>query len=69
MMLIYEYEAKNIFKNYGIPIPKGFLAENLEEVDAALSCLSKGTMLKAQVLTGGRGKSGGMRFIVEASGF
>jgi len=57
-MKFYEYKAHEIFRKYGIPVPRGVLAGNPEElVDPPLPCA-----VKAQVLIGGRGKAGGIKF-------
>ena len=57
-MKFYEYKAHEIFRKYGIPVPRGVLATRPEEiVDPPLPCV-----VKAQVLIGGRGKAGGIKF-------
>ena len=57
-MKFYEYKAHEIFRKYGIPVPRGVLATRPEEVvDPPLPCA-----VKAQVLIGGRGKAGGIKF-------
>lgn len=56
-MDIYEYQGKQLFAQYGIPIPKGALAENSENAPF----FENGSVVKAQVLTGGRGKAGAIR--------
>ena len=58
-MKLYEYEAKNIFGKYRIPVQKGVLVENLDDFD--LKDLNFPLVLKAQVLVGGRGKAGGIK--------
>ncbi|MDI9646764.1 MAG: ADP-forming succinate--CoA ligase subunit beta [Archaeoglobales archaeon] len=60
-MRLLEYQAKQIFKNYGIPIPKGEVAKSIEEVEKIAEKFNGKVVLKAQVLVGGRGKSGGVR--------
>src|SRR3989304_1374818 len=56
-MKFYEYKAHEIFRKYGIPVPRGVLASTPEEVvDPPLPCA-----VKAQVLVGGRGKAGGIK--------
>ncbi len=60
-MRLLEYQAKQIFRNYGIPIPKGEVAESIEEVEKIAEKLNGKVVLKAQVLVGGRGKAGGVR--------
>lgn len=59
-MLLYEYEAKQIFKQFGIPTPMGQVANNSEEVRKIVAEFKKPVMLKIQVLAGGRGKAGGV---------
>ena len=57
-MKFYEYKAHEIFHKYGIPVPRGVLASRPEDLmDPPLPCV-----VKAQVLVGGRGKAGGIRF-------
>jgi len=57
-MKFYEYKAHEIFRKYGIPVPRGVLAATPEDlVDPPLPCA-----VKAQVLVGGRGKAGGIKF-------
>ena len=59
-MKMLEYEAKPIFSQYGIPVPKGVLIRSPDEVTAHLTELGDGVVLKAQVDVGGRGKAGGV---------
>src|SRR3990172_4298836 len=57
-MKFYEYKAHEVFRKYGIPVPQGVLASKPEDlVDPPLPCA-----VKAQVLVGGRGKAGGIKF-------
>ncbi len=60
-MKIHEYQARQIFRNYGIPVPDGILCYTVREVENAARELNCMTVVKAQVLTGGRGKSGGVK--------
>ncbi|MCK4828222.1 acetate--CoA ligase family protein, partial [bacterium] len=64
-MKLYEYQAKNIFKENKIPIPSGFVCSNENQVADAFASVGKGqeAVLKSQVLVGGRGKSGGIRIV------
>lgn len=62
-MFLYEYEVKNIFRKFGIPIPEGWVASSPLEVREIIARLNRPAVLKAQVLTSGRGKSGGIRFV------
>src|SRR3989304_2841101 len=57
-MKFYEYKAHEILRKYGIPVPRGVLASKPEDiVDLPLPAA-----VKAQVLIGGRGKAGGIKF-------
>lgn len=58
-MKLYEYAAKEIFSGYGIPIPKSILISNANEAGVAAKKLGT-AVIKAQVMTGGRGKAGGI---------
>lgn len=60
-MNIHEYQAKAILAEYGIKLPVGFLANNIDEaVAAAKKITTKVIVVKAQVHAGGRGKAGGI---------
>ncbi len=61
-MKCYEYEGKRIFEKYNIPIQKGVLAENLTDAISFFQKIKKPCVLKAQVLSGKRGKAGGIKF-------
>ena len=61
-MKLLEYMGKELLKNYGISIQKGFVVSNTDEVREAVKVLDPPYVLKAQVLTGGRGKAGGIKF-------
>jgi succinyl-CoA synthetase beta subunit len=58
---LYEYEAKRLFTKFGIPITTGEVAETKEEAKAFAEKLGKPVILKAQILSGGRGKAGGVK--------
>jgi succinyl-CoA synthetase beta subunit len=58
---LYEYQGKELFRQYGIPVSEGRLATTPEEARAAAAELGGETVVKAQVLTGGRGKAGGIK--------
>jgi succinyl-CoA synthetase beta subunit len=61
-MNIHEYQAKAIFREYGIPVPRGRAAFSVEEAAAAAKELgSPVTVVKAQIHAGGRGKAGGVK--------
>jgi succinyl-CoA synthetase beta subunit len=62
-MKLFEYEAKAMLRKHGVSIPEGILVHTPEEATAAYTALGGGdVVLKSQVLVGGRGKAGGIRF-------
>jgi succinyl-CoA synthetase beta subunit len=60
-MKIHEYQAKEILARYEIPVTKEVLCYTVAEVKAAAEKLGYPCVVKAQVLTGGRGKAGGVK--------
>ena len=63
-MKIHEYQAKKLFAAYGIPVEKHLLCETPAEIRTAFKELgNKTAVVKAQVLTGGRGKAGGVKLV------
>ena len=61
-MNFHEYQAKELFAQYGIPVPAGKIARTPEEaVDAAKSIGGNFWVVKAQIHAGGRGKAGGVK--------
>ncbi|OIP85071.1 MAG: succinate--CoA ligase subunit beta [Porphyromonadaceae bacterium CG2_30_38_12] len=60
-MKIHEYQARQLFREYGIPVPDDILCYTVEEVEAAAKKMNRMTVVKAQVLVGGRGKAGGVK--------
>ena len=60
-MKLHEYQSKNIFSKYGIPIPKGRVATTASEAKQIAEELGGRAVIKAQVLVGGRGKAGGVK--------
>ena len=64
-MKIHEYQAKDILERYGVAVPKGEVANTLEEaLDVAKRLFTggaKGVVVKAQIHAGGRGKGGGVK--------
>ncbi len=74
-MKIHEYQAKELFRKYDIPVPRGAVARTAEEArEAALSLGGFPVVVKAQIHAGGRGKGGGVRLagsadeVIEAAG-
>jgi succinyl-CoA synthetase beta subunit len=58
---LYEYQGKELFKRFGIPVSEGRVATTPDEARAAAEELGTQVVVKAQVLTGGRGKAGGIK--------
>jgi succinyl-CoA synthetase beta subunit len=58
---LYEYQGKELFKRLGIPVSEGRLATTPDEARAAAEEIGGQVVVKAQVLTGGRGKAGGVK--------
>ncbi|HEX5648999.1 MAG TPA: ADP-forming succinate--CoA ligase subunit beta [Steroidobacteraceae bacterium] len=63
-MNLHEYQSKQLFARYGIPVPNGFVAATPQEaVDAAERLGGSVWVVKAQVHAGGRGKAGGVKVV------
>jgi succinyl-CoA synthetase beta subunit len=60
-MKLHEYQSKQIFARYGVPIPKGRVAATASEARAIAEELGGRVVIKSQVLVGGRGKAGGIK--------
>ena len=56
-MNIHEYQAKDILRGAGVPIPPGEVASSAEEAEAIAAKIGGMVVVKAQVHTGGRGKA------------
>src|ERR1039458_6684339 len=65
-MKIHEYQAKAILAQYHVPVPRGHVAYNLEEAEAAARALGGSVVVKAQIHAGGRGKGGGVKVAKDA---
>ncbi len=61
-MNIHEYQGKQIFKKYGVPVPRGIMVKTAEDAEKAAKELgTKVVVVKAQIHAGGRGKGGGVK--------
>ncbi len=61
-MKIHEYQGKEIFRKYGVPVPRGIVARSPDEAEKAAKELgTKIVVVKAQIHAGGRGKGGGVK--------
>ena len=66
-MKIHEYQGKEIFKSYGIPIQECYIFEKIEDAKSTINKVqkefnTKAVVVKAQIHAGGRGKGGGVKF-------
>mgnify|MGYP002149734155 CR=1 FL=1 len=57
-MDLFEYQARDMFEAYGVPVLQGLTADTPEEVEAAAAKIGGVVVVKAQVKAGGRGKAG-----------
>ena len=62
-MKLHEYQAKEVFARYGIPVPRGSVAATAGEARQAAAELGGQAVVKAQVHAGGRGKAGGIKVV------
>lgn len=62
-MKIHEYQAKSVFKRYGIPVPRGDVATAPEKAKEIAKELGSIVVVKAQIHAGGRGKGGGVKLV------
>ena len=67
-MNLHEYQAKQLFSEYGLPVSKGATAETSSEAAAAADIIGGNQwVVKAQVHAGGRGKAGGVKLVSSKS--
>ncbi|WP_329125515.1 ADP-forming succinate--CoA ligase subunit beta [Streptomyces sp. NBC_01465] len=64
-MDLYEHQARELFKDHGIPVPDAAVVAAPREARAAAEALGGPVVVKAQVKTGGRGKAGGVKFAAD----
>ena len=62
-MNIHEFQSKEVFARYGIPVPRGIVASTPAEAKAATQELGGKSVVKAQIHAGGRGKAGGVQLV------
>ncbi|MFM1779469.1 MAG: ADP-forming succinate--CoA ligase subunit beta [Actinomycetota bacterium] len=62
-MDLYEYQARDLFERYNVPVLQGRIADTPEEAEAAAAAIGGTVVVKAQVKTGGRGKAGGVKVV------
>jgi succinyl-CoA synthetase beta subunit len=59
---LHEYQAKELLARYGVPVNEGYVASTADEVEQIATRIGKPVMIKAQVMMGGRGKAGGVKY-------
>ena len=64
-MKIHEYQAKEILRSFGVPVPNGAVARTPEEAEAIAKDLGGAVVVKAQIHAGGRGKGGGIKLATD----
>src|SRR5437763_8159232 len=64
---LFEYQAKELFRSYGVPVPNGSVARTPEEARAIAERIGGRVVVKAQVKVGGRGKAGGVKVADDAA--
>jgi succinyl-CoA synthetase beta subunit len=64
---LYEYQGRELYEKHNIPCAKGFVVESMQELEAKAGQAHFPVVVKAQVLVGGRGKAGGVKFADNAS--
>ena len=62
-MNIHEYQAKELLREFGAPVPKGVVIYNISEIAEKIKNLGTNLVIKAQVHAGGRGKAGGIKLV------
>jgi succinyl-CoA synthetase beta subunit len=60
---LFEYQARDLFEKYGVPVLQGLTADTPEEAEAAAAKIGGTVVVKAQVKVGGRGKAGGVKVV------
>ena len=65
-MKIHEYQAKSLLAKYGVPVPRGEVAETVDQAVDAAKKLGGKVVVKAQIHAGGRGKGGGVKLAKDA---
>ena len=65
-MNIHEYQAKELFRSYGVPVPEGHLASTAQQAREAAQEFGGTVVVKAQIHAGGRGKAGGVKVAATA---
>ena len=63
-MNIHEHQAKEIFKQFGVPVPNGVAVFSIDDIKNKISKFKTSNLIiKAQIHAGGRGKAGGIKIV------
>ncbi|UCD39162.1 MAG: ADP-forming succinate--CoA ligase subunit beta [Fidelibacterota bacterium] len=62
-MKVHEYQAKEIFSEFGVPVPEGYAVFSVDEAEEAAKKIGGRVAVKAQIHAGGRGKGGGVKLV------
>jgi succinyl-CoA synthetase beta subunit len=65
---LFEYQARDLFEKYDVPVLQGLTADTPEEAEAAAAKIGGTVVVKAQVKVGGRGKAGGVKVVHDPAG-
>ncbi|MFO1534232.1 MAG: ADP-forming succinate--CoA ligase subunit beta [Thermoplasmatota archaeon] len=66
-MNLFEYQGRELYEQHGIPCAKGFVVGSMQDLEAKIGQAHYPVVVKAQVLVGGRGKAGGVKFADDAT--
>src|SRR5688572_11188683 len=65
-MNLFEHQGRELYERYGIPSAKGYVVESMVDLESKIAGTPFPVVVKAQVLVGGRGKAGGVKFADDA---
>jgi succinyl-CoA synthetase beta subunit len=66
-MNLFEHQGRELYERYGIPCAKGYVVESMQDLESKIGQTHFPVVVKAQVLVGGRGKAGGVKFADDAA--
>src|SRR5947208_16365499 len=61
-MNLFEHQGRELYERFGIPCAKGYVVDSMQDLEAKIAGAHYPVVVKAQVLVGGRGKAGGVKF-------
>jgi succinyl-CoA synthetase beta subunit len=66
-MNLFEHQGRELYERYGVPCAKGYVVESMQDLESKIGQTQFPVVVKAQVLVGGRGKAGGVKFADDAA--